>query len=162
MRHFRQKQSALFRHLLAVAEGMFWVAGGGALCAGLLLVTGVLPAAVLHGCGAVLWCGGAFMAGRRAGLHGRRHGLLSGLCCGVLLMLVLLCGTVLLRETAAPGYWLRCLLLLPSGASGGGVGVNSRVIRGRRGRSPRTIAPFPRGGRGLGVRGDKNCANRHN
>lgn len=129
MRHFRQEQSALFRHLLAVAEGMLWVGGGGALCAGLLLVTGVLPAAVMHGFGAVLWCGGAFMAGRRAGLHGRRHGLLSGLCCGGSLLLVLLCGTVLLRETAAPGYWVRCLLLLPSGASGGVLGVNSRASR---------------------------------
>lgn len=60
-------------------------------------------------------------------MHGRRHGIRTGLLCGGAMYLVLLSGTALLHEEWHTELLFRLGLMLISGAVGGIVGVNTRL-----------------------------------
>lgn len=130
MRHRRHPwRSAVFRHLLAVLGGMLWMTCGGLLLSMLLLFMGEPTAMVMQIMVHLLWCAGAFLSGRTAGLHGRRHGIRTGFICGLLLCAVLLCGVVLLHEAWHMTLLYRMGLILLSGICGGIIGVNTKLRR---------------------------------
>lgn len=123
----RPWRSAVFRHLLAVLEGMLWVGCGGLAVTLAVWKLGSPSGAVMRLVSVLLWSAGAFLAGRRAGKHGRRHGIRTGLLCGGLLCLLLLCGMVLLKEEWHGALLVRMAAMLLSGAIGGIIGVNTRL-----------------------------------
>lgn len=128
MRRYRRPwKSAVYRHILAVLEGVFWMACGGLLLSLLLLKLGAPPAMLMRILTQILWCMGAFLSGRRAGSHGRRHGIRTGLICGALLCSILASGAVLLHEVWHMEMLLRMVLILMAGAIGGIIGVNTRI-----------------------------------
>lgn len=129
MRHrtCRPWRSAVFRHLLAALEGSFWVGCGGILLAFAVWKLGSPSAAVMRLAAVLLWSVGAFLAARRAGKHGRRHGIRTGLVCGGMLCLVQLCGTVLLHEAWHSAVLLRMAGMLLAGSIGGISGVNTKL-----------------------------------
>ncbi|MDE5769460.1 MAG: TIGR04086 family membrane protein [Oscillospiraceae bacterium] len=126
MRHFSIWKSRTGKYLLPTLEGLFCLACGGLLCAGLLLL-GTIPALVMtwlmHG----LWAFSAFCAGRRAGLHGRTNGIRTGLICSFLLCAILCAGCLILEELPTERILTRCLLMCPAGITGGIIGVNTKL-----------------------------------
>ena len=96
------------------------------LLALLILWLGLPSARVLRFAARLLWAAGAFLAGRRCGLHGRRFGLWEGALCGALLWALWICGALLFRETP-DRLWIPALLLPVSGACGGILGVNTKL-----------------------------------
>ena len=104
------------------------------LCGGTLGIAclvwklGMPPVSVLRFAAGLLWCTGAFLAGRRCGLHGRRYGALEGAVCGVLLLAMRLLGARLLGESFGGTGWYVWLLPL-TGALGGVLGVNTKLRR---------------------------------
>jgi putative membrane protein (TIGR04086 family) len=128
MRGVRPWKSIWFRAGISTAEGMLFVLAGAALLALLILRLGLPSARVLRFAARMLWTTGAFLAGRRCGRHGRRHGLAEGALCGCLLTGAWFCGSLLLHEI--PGQlWIPALLLPASGACGGVLGVNTPLRR---------------------------------
>lgn len=128
MRGVRPWRSPVFRQLLACAEGMLYVLGGGLLTALLVWRLGLPSAGVLRLASRLIWCAGGLAAGYRAGRHGRRHGALEGMLCGAVLCLIWLCGAFMLHEQPKD-VLLHCVLVGASGASGGIIGVNVRLKR---------------------------------
>lgn len=126
MRGVRPWKSILFRAGMSAAEGLFIVLTGGCLLTLLILRLGLPSARVLRFAARVLWAAGAFLAGRRCGLHGRRHGICEGALCGSLLWVLWICGTFLFRETPER-LWIPAILLPVSGACGGILGVNTKL-----------------------------------
>ncbi|MDE6729918.1 MAG: TIGR04086 family membrane protein [Oscillospiraceae bacterium] len=126
MRHFSIWKSRTGKYLFPTLEGLLCLACGGLLCAGLLLL-GTIPALVMtwlmHG----LWICSAFCAGRRAGLHGRTHGIRTGLICSFLLCMILCTGCLILEQFPTEWLFTRCLLMCPAGITGGIIGVNTKL-----------------------------------
>ncbi|MBE6876437.1 MAG: TIGR04086 family membrane protein [Ruminococcus sp.] len=126
MHHVRLWKSVLFRYLFSVLEGIFWIFAGG-LGTAFLLTAGTLPAQMLIWMMHFLWSTGAFLSARRAGFHGRRHGIRTGFLCSLFLCLILFSGCVLLKETVTVRMFTRCLLMFPAGIAGGIAGVNKKL-----------------------------------
>lgn len=126
MRHISIWKSNLLRYFFSILESVFLLAAGGLCISGLLLI-GNLPAVMLIWMMHILWSISAFCAGRRAGLHGRRYGILTGMLCGILLCLLLFAGCLVLRESVTERILFRSLLILLSSIAGGVIGVNTRL-----------------------------------
>lgn len=126
MRHVRLWKSVPCRYLFSVLEGMFCIFAGG-LGTAFLLINGSIPAQVLVWMMHILWSIGAFSASRRAGFHGRRHGIRTGFFCTAFLCMILFSGCLLLKETVTAGMLTRCLLMFPAGIAGGIAGVNKKL-----------------------------------
>ncbi len=116
------------RLLFAVVQGLLCMTVCGLLLAGLLLAADV-SAPLLAKLTALLWCVGGFAAGFVCGKHARRHGIWQGICCGAVLSLLLLSGTVLLHDAVSMRTWMRCLLLTAAAMTGGIIGVNLRITK---------------------------------
>lgn len=128
MRCFRPWRSRVFRFAVSAAEGMGLVCGGTLGIACLVWKLGMPPVSVLRFAAGLLWCTGAFLAGRRCGLHGRRYGALEGAVCGILLLAMRLLGARLLGESFGGTGWYVWLLPL-TGSLGGVLGVNTKLRR---------------------------------
>lgn len=126
MRHVSLWKSDICRYFFSLLEGVFCLAIGSLLCAGLLMF-GNIPARFMIYLMHVLWSISAFSAGRRAGLHGRRHGILTGMLCGLGLCALLLGGCLAFQEIITARLLTRCLLILPAGMAGGITGVNTKL-----------------------------------
>ena len=126
MRHVSLWKSEVCRYSFSLLEVIVCISVG-SLCIALLLQVSSIPAQVLIWLMHILWSLSAFFAARRAGLHGRRHGILTGFLCGLLLCILLLTGGVLLHETITERIFIRCLLIIPAGITGGIAGVNTRL-----------------------------------
>ncbi|MBR1555291.1 MAG: TIGR04086 family membrane protein [Oscillospiraceae bacterium] len=126
MHHVRLWKSVLFRYVFSILEGIFWILAGG-LGIAFLLTAGTLPARVLVWMMHFLWSLGTFFASKRAGFHGRRHGIRTGLLCSLFLSVILLAGCLLLKETVTARMLTRCLLMIPAGMTGGIAGVNQKL-----------------------------------
>lgn len=126
MRGVRPWRSLVFRQLLACAEGMLYVLGGGLLTALLVWKLGLPSAGVLRFASRLFWCAGSLAAGWRAGRHGRRHGALEGALCGAMLCLIWLCGAVVLHEVPRT-VMLHGILVCAFGMLGGIIGVNVKL-----------------------------------
>ncbi len=75
----------------------------------------------------VIWCIGAFIAGRISGKHARLHGIRIGLLCGLFLCCILLAACVCMDAAITARVWIRCAAVLPSGVCGGICGVNTKI-----------------------------------
>lgn len=128
LRHFSIWKSRTGKYLLPTLEGLCCLACGGLLCAGLLLL-GSIPALVMRWIANILWAVSSFCAGRRAGLHGRTHGIRTGLICSLLLCVILCAGCVMLGETLTERLLIRGILMCPAGIAGGIIGVNTKLRR---------------------------------
>lgn len=126
MRRMHPWKSPVLRLLLAVLWGAAVMTACVLPAAGLLLVTAI-PEWLLVWMADAFWCIGAFLAGNKAGFHGRRRGILTGLLCGGLLCLVLLVVCVLMKGTIPLRVLVRCILLLAAGMCGGVRGVNRKL-----------------------------------
>ncbi|MBR0483841.1 MAG: TIGR04086 family membrane protein [Oscillospiraceae bacterium] len=126
MHHVRVWKSVLYRYLFSVLEGVFCIFAGG-LGIAFLLTAGTLPARVLVWMMHFLWSSGAFFASKRAGFHGRRHGICTGFVCSLFLSLFLFAGCVFLKEAVTARMFTRCLLMFPAGIAGGIAGVNQKL-----------------------------------
>ena len=80
---------------------------------------------LMHG----LWSIGAFTAGRCAGFHGRKHGILTGLYCAFWMSLLFLAGSMLMQEEFTVRMLVRIGCMLCAGTAGGVAGVNARLTR---------------------------------
>lgn len=126
MRGVRPWRAVWFRQFCAAAEGMLYVLAGSFLTAVLVWKCGLPGAWVLRGAALLFWCIGAWFAGRRTGRHGRRHGAIEGMTCGLLLNLVWFCGAMVMGSI--PAHWLRHVLLVCAAGAGGGIwGVNTKL-----------------------------------
>ncbi|MCR5718866.1 MAG: TIGR04086 family membrane protein [Oscillospiraceae bacterium] len=126
MRGVRPWRSSVFRLLFAAAEGFLIVCSGSVMTALLIWKAGLPSAVILRTVSEILWGMGAFFAGRRSGLHGRRQGAAEGALCGAILFLIWLCGVVIFKE--APKSMLLQGIMMPlTGAAGGILGVNTRL-----------------------------------
>ena len=128
-RHWRPWKSAVFRYLASVTEGLFWMGCGGLLLSLILWKAGMPSSVVMQLLTGLLWCMGAFLSGRRAGLHGRHHGIVAGLLCGGMLCLTMLTGVAWMGETMHRTHLLRMAMILLAGACGGMIGVNTRLYK---------------------------------
>ncbi len=126
MRHVSLWKSDVCRYCISLLEGIFCISAG-SLCIALLLLTGSIPAQVLIWLMHILWGVSAFFTARRAGLHGRRHGIQTGFLCSLLLCMLLFTGGMLLHEPLTKRFFIRCLLMFPAGIAGGIIGVNTRL-----------------------------------
>lgn len=117
--------SPVFRLLLSVGRGLLWIAAGCLLLSGLLLLTAV-PDWLLRTAADVLWGIGAFRAGLVYGFHARRHGIASGLLCGLLLCAILLAGCVCMGGAL---HFRRCGWILLLAVCGGICGVNRKIVK---------------------------------
>ena len=126
MRNYSIWKSNTGKYLLPTLEALLWLSGGGLLCAGLLLI-GTVPAIAMIYIMHVLWSISAFFSGRRAGFHGRTHGIRTGLICSVILCMILFCGCFVLQEQITGRLFTRCLLMLLAGMVGGIIGVNTKL-----------------------------------
>lgn len=126
MRYISLWKSAVSRYFFSVLEGIFWLAVGGLLIVKILML-GTVPAQMMIWLMHVLWCASAFLTSRRAGLHGRKYGILTGLLCSILLCMLLTAGNFLMHETLSERLLIRCLLIFPAGIAGGIAGVNTRL-----------------------------------
>lgn len=126
MRHPSIWKSKTGRYLLPTLEGLVCLSGGGLFCAGLLLI-GTIPAIIMTYLMHILWSISAFCSGRRAGLHGRTHGIRTGFICSIILCVILFCGCFALQEEITQRLLVRCLLMLPAGIAGGIIGVNTKL-----------------------------------
>ena len=126
MRHHRKK-TGIGRDIAALLGGGLLAAPFLLLIAGLTVWLGRLPAAALRIPVMLGWGCSAFFAARSIGLRRRHHGLLIGAVCGAFYFLIRICGALLLgialRGTA---FWF-LLWLVPAGALGGVIGVNTRM-----------------------------------
>ncbi|MDE5753323.1 MAG: TIGR04086 family membrane protein [Oscillospiraceae bacterium] len=126
MRHFSIWKSRTGKYLLPTLEGIIYLSGGGLLCAGLLMIN-TIPAVIMTWLMHVLWSMSAFCSGRRAGFHGRTHGIRTGFICSTILCMILFAGCLLLQEELTKRLLIRCLLIFPSGIAGGICGVNTKL-----------------------------------
>ncbi|MDE5738310.1 MAG: TIGR04086 family membrane protein [Oscillospiraceae bacterium] len=126
MRHASIWKSNIGRYLFSTLEGLVCLFGGGLFCAGLLLI-GTIPAIAMTYFMHVLWSVSAFCSGRRAGFHGRTHGIRTGFICSMILCMILFCGCFALQEDITERLFTRCLLMLVAGVIGGIVGVNTKL-----------------------------------
>ena len=126
MRHVSLWKSHIGRYFLSVLKGLCLIAAGGFGIAGILLA-GNLSAPVMVWLMHILWSAGAFTAGRCAGFHGRKHGILTGLLCGFCMSMLFLTGCVLLHEEYKTGMLIRFLMMFCAGIAGGIAGVNVRL-----------------------------------
>ena len=126
MRHVSLWKSDISRYFFSILESVILLAVN-SLCISGVLLLGSLPAGMLIWTMHILWSISAFCAGRRAGLHGRKYGILTGLLCGMLLCILLFVGCLLLQEAVTSRMLTRCLLILPSGIAGGVTGVNTKL-----------------------------------
>jgi len=125
MRNVRPWKSKIFRHVVALCEGLLCVLVGGLALSGIILLSGNPPAWVMVWLSHVLWSVGSFCAGRCSGMHGRHHGLTDGILCGLLMGVVLICGAV--RNPLQGRLFVRLILMLICGGIGGIVGVNTKL-----------------------------------
>ena len=73
-------------------------------------------------------CLGSFTAGFMAARHRRKHGILVGLGCGIIIyFVVFFFGLVLLRSLAGAGTLMKLILILLCSCIGGVCGVNKRI-----------------------------------
>lgn len=126
MRHVSLWKLHTGRYILSVLKGLFCMTAGGLCIAGLLLA-GNIPAPVMILLMHFLWSIGTFSAGRCAGFHGRKHGILTGFLCAFCMILLLLAGNVILQEEFTDRMLTRMLCMLCAGIAGGIVGVNTRL-----------------------------------
>jgi putative membrane protein (TIGR04086 family) len=126
MRHISLWKSGVCRYFFSAVEGIFCLFTGGLLIAGLLLA-GTVPAQLMIWLMHILWSISAFLTGRRAGLHGRKYGIFTGVLCSILLILFLFAGNLALQETISKRLLIRCCFILPAGVAGGIAGVNTRL-----------------------------------
>jgi len=126
MRHISLWKSDICRYFFSVLEGVCYLAVGGLSFAGLLLA-GTVPAQMMIWLMHILWSISAFFTGRRAGLHGRRHGMMTGLLCSLFLCMLLFAGNLALHEEISARMLTRCLFIVPAGIAGGMTGVNTRI-----------------------------------
>lgn len=124
MRH-RDKPAAYW-YFPAVLLGLLWILAA-ALAGSVLLWKLPLSGQTLALLSAGIWCLGAYRAGCSAGTHIRRHGLRTGLICG--LLLCILAGTVcfFIRHSFTPEVLKRFLFILAASGIGGIRGVNRKV-----------------------------------
>ncbi len=115
----------MFRILLAVLRGILTVTAGIFLLAGLMLLADI-PAQLQRTAADVLWALGGVSAGRCAGFHARRKGILTGMLCGLTLCAVFLCGCTLLEQYSAR-IPIRCMIILFASVCGGILGVNRKI-----------------------------------
>lgn len=127
MRQKKRTDSGVCRYMAALLEGLLWTVPFAVLAVFLVLWMGRLPGMVMDILTGLGWCTAAFVSSRRAGLRGRHHGIRTGILCGSILWTVRLCGAVLLGASVTAGTLLYLLLLLPTGAVGGVIGVNMRI-----------------------------------
>jgi len=126
MRHVSLWKSHTGRYFFSILKGLCCTAIGGLCIAGILLV-GNLSAPVMILLMHILWSAGTFAAGRCAGFHGRKHGILTGLLCAFCMSLLLLTGCVLLHEEIRIRMLIRMLFMFCAGIAGGIAGVNTRL-----------------------------------
>jgi len=112
--------------LLSVLRGLLCLSIGGFLLACLLSAFGI-PALVMTVLMHILWSISAFVSGRCAGRHLRRHGLKIGFFSGLLLCTALLAGCLALHEPMTGKLLIRCVLQLMAGMTGGVLGVNTKL-----------------------------------
>lgn len=127
MRRKKRTDSGLCRYMAALLEGLLWAVPFALLAVLLVLWMGRLPRVVMDILTGLGWCTAAFTSSRRAGLRGRHHGIWTGVLCGTVLWAFRLCGALLLGTAVTAGTFLYLLLLLPVGAVGGIIGVNTRA-----------------------------------
>ena len=126
MRHVSLWKSHTGRYILSVLKGLSCIAIGGLCTAGILLA-GNLPAPVLILLMHLLWSIGTFSAGKCAGFHGRKHGILTGFLCALLMSLLLVAGSVILQEEITGRMLVRIGCMFCAGIAGGIAGVNTRL-----------------------------------
>ncbi len=77
---------------------------------------------------AIALCAGSFVAGFVAAKHRRRHGLLVGLLCGVIMYFcVFFFGLIILRSFSGAGTFMKLVLVLLCSCIGGVCGVNTKI-----------------------------------
>lgn len=77
---------------------------------------------------AIALCAGSFTAGFKAARSRRRHGILTGLVCGIVIyFVVFFFGLVLMRSFSGAGTFLKLILVLLCSCIGGVCGVNTKV-----------------------------------
>ncbi|MBO5227054.1 MAG: TIGR04086 family membrane protein [Ruminococcus sp.] len=77
---------------------------------------------------AIALCAGSFIAGYIAAKHRRRHGLLIGLLCGVIMYFcVFFFGLIVLRSFSGAGTLMKLVLVLLCSCIGGVCGVNTNI-----------------------------------
>lgn len=121
-------KSAVFRMVLGVLYGMLWTIAGMLLLSCALLFAHV-PERMLMLAGDCFWGIGAFMAGSRAGFHARRHGIRTGLFCGLLICGILLAGGVYMNAAVSLRIGIRCGIILLAAVCGGVRGVNRKITK---------------------------------
>ena len=126
MRHVSLWKSSICRYFFSILEGGCCLALGGLGIAGLSML-GTIPAPFMIWLMHILWSISAFFTGRRAGLHGRRHGIMTGFLCSLFLCVLLFSGNLALHEEISARMLTRCLCILPAGIAGGMTGVNTRI-----------------------------------
>ena len=86
------------------------------------------PDALISCMASIALCAGSFTAGFTAAKHRRRHGILVGLGCGIIIyFIVFFFGLLLLRSFCGAGTWMKLILILLCSCIGGVCGVNTRV-----------------------------------
>lgn len=93
------------------------------------LMTGLDAPDMLVSCMAgISLCAGSFTAGFMAAKRRRRHGILVGLGCGIIIYFaVFFFGLVVLRSLAGAGTFMKLILILLCSCIGGVCGVNTRL-----------------------------------
>ena len=125
MRGFRPWRSGGFRLAVSCTEGAVFVLGAWFLTAFLVWKLGLPPMGVLRFFAGVSFTVGAFLSGRRMGLHGRHRGALEGAACGIVLEMMRV--AVSLTQGGLPMHLAaHTVMLCLAGAAGGIVGVNTK------------------------------------
>lgn len=114
----------------------------GAIAAGLLviilclsgfsvLVANLDASEALVSCmAAIALCAGSFTAGFKAAKSRRKHGILIGLVCGIVIyFVVFFFGLILLRSFSGAGTFMKLILILLCSCMGGVCGVNTKNHR---------------------------------
>ncbi len=96
-----------------------------------LLLTQETPQTAVTPLSLVALVTGAFVGGVTAARTAGQNGWLMGLCCGgvLFLLLMLLGGFAMLRDTQAAHTWVKLAIMAAAGAVGGIVGINLRKRR---------------------------------
>ncbi|MBQ8514526.1 MAG: TIGR04086 family membrane protein [Ruminococcus sp.] len=77
---------------------------------------------------AIALCAGSFTAGFISAKHRRRHGLLAGLGCGIIIyFIVFFFGLLLLQSLSGAGTIMKLILIILCSCMGGVCGVNTRI-----------------------------------
>lgn len=121
-------KSPVLRSVSGVLSGIMLMAAAAVPIAVLMLFVHI-PERFLMLLSDVLWCMGAFFAGKISGKHARVHGIRTGITCGILMCVVLMSVCCGLGAVISLRIQIRCMAILPCAVLGGILGVNTRITK---------------------------------